>query len=99
MSRASNFLGLRAVQARVQAMSAQTLLLLLGVMLLPVHMVTDLYLGRPGMTGTLISVTLLLVAGAATRLRSRLTDYVLAGRGHRRSRRTHGGLSPAPVAA
>ncbi|WP_066099831.1 methyl-accepting chemotaxis protein [Salipiger sp. CCB-MM3] len=78
MSGVSDILGLRALQARVQAMSAQTLLLLLGIMLLPVHMASDLYLGRPGMTGTLISVTLLLVAGAATRLRSRLTDYVLA---------------------
>ncbi|WP_417719219.1 methyl-accepting chemotaxis protein [Salipiger sp.] len=54
------------------------LVLLLGVMLLPVHLVTDLYLGHDGMFSTLASAALLVVAALSLRWPSALGDYVLA---------------------
>ncbi|MCT4369344.1 methyl-accepting chemotaxis protein [Yangia mangrovi] len=67
-----------ALQARVRALSERTMLFLLGIMLLPIFVVTDLYLGRVMMPSTGVAVVLLAIAGAAMRLQRGLTDYVLA---------------------
>lgn len=66
------------VQRRARALSERMMLLLLGGMLLPVLVVTDLYLDRSYMPATAAASLLLLIAALALRLRSGLTDYVLA---------------------
>ncbi|WP_226621530.1 methyl-accepting chemotaxis protein [Alloyangia pacifica] len=67
-----------ALQTRVRGLSERTMLLLLGAMLVPAFVVTDLYLGRPMMPSTGAAAVLLSIACIALRLRSRLTDHVLA---------------------
>ncbi|WP_353472187.1 methyl-accepting chemotaxis protein [Salipiger sp. H15] len=66
------------LKERLRAISEQMLLVLLGVMLMPIIVVTDLYLGHVTMPATLTSCALLAVAALAMRLQGRLTDYVLA---------------------
>ncbi|WP_370203278.1 methyl-accepting chemotaxis protein [Salipiger bermudensis] len=64
--------------SRVRGLSEPALVVLLGLMLLPVFLATDLYLGRTTMPGTLGASALMAVALLSLRLRSGLRDYVLA---------------------
>ncbi|SDG29546.1 methyl-accepting chemotaxis protein [Alloyangia pacifica] len=66
-----------ALQERVRTLSERRMLLLLGIMLLPVFVVTDLYLGRVMMPSTGAAAALLMIGALAMRLRSGLTDHVL----------------------
>ncbi|MCR8549696.1 methyl-accepting chemotaxis protein [Salipiger sp. P9] len=67
-----------ALLDRVRGMSEPALLICLAVMLLPVDLVTDLYLGDTGMLATLGSLALIALAGAALRLPPLARDWVIA---------------------
>ncbi|MBE9638037.1 methyl-accepting chemotaxis protein [Salipiger mangrovisoli] len=68
----------RVLQRHIRGLSERMMLVLLGLMLLPIFVVTDLYHGRLLMPSTGAALGLLLIAGIAMRLKSGLTDYVLA---------------------
>ena len=64
--------------SRVRTMREPMLVLLLGIMLIPVQVASDLYLGNSAMPGTLSSLGLVGAAIMSLRIGSRLSDYVIA---------------------
>ncbi|EPX78481.1 methyl-accepting chemotaxis protein [Salipiger mucosus] len=63
---------------RIRRTNEPVLVLLLGYMLLPVHVVTDLYFTNDYMQVSASALVLLLVATVMLRIGSRFADYVLA---------------------
>ncbi len=62
---------------RVQSLP-EVLVLLLGVMMLPVNIVTDLYMGLANMPATLSALALLAMAFLSIRMQSKLRDFAVA---------------------
>jgi hypothetical protein len=64
--------------ARIRVMSEPTLLIALAMMLVPVHVVSDLYLGHTTMPATSAGVELIGMALLSQRLSTRLGGFVVA---------------------